>query len=398
MPSLVSKSGRIVMAAVLTSSIIALGAATSQARDAKAAAAPAAAAVTVISAQRREVVETATVTGTLVPRLEVLVSPEIEGLRIVELLADEGDRVAKGQVLVRLSRETLDAQIAQSDAALARSEAAIAQAQAQISQSQANVSYTTLDLERARTLLSRGSSTQAIVDQKTSAARVAQAQLQAARDALAAAQADRKNLEAQRRELMVRVGRAEVRTPEGGIISRRTAKLGATASAAAEPLFRIIANGEIELDAEIPEQQMFDVKVGQTASVILADGSKISGKLRLLSPEVDRATRLGRVRIALEDSSKARIGAFARAVIEIRRSESITVPSSAIIYDDGKASVQTVASGAVKTKQVKLGLIAGGDAEIAQGLSEGEDVIVRAGPFLRDGDAVTPVKAEGAKP
>lgn len=395
--SLVSKSDRIAIAALAVSVFILPGASSSQAKDAKAAAAPAAAAVTVIPAQRREVVETATVTGTLVPRLEVLVSPEIEGLRIVELLADEGDRVKKGQVLVRLSRETLDAQIAQSDAALARSEASIAQAQAQISQSQANVSYTTLDLERARTLLGRGSSTQAIVDQKTSAARVAQAQLQAAKDALAAAQADRKSLEAQRRELMVRVSRAEVRTPEGGIISRRTAKLGATASAAAEPLFRIIANGEIELDAEIPEQQMYDVKAGQTASVVLADGSKIPGKLRLLSPEVDRSTRLGRVRIALEDSSRARIGAFARAVIEIRRSQAITVPSSAVIYDDGKASVQTVAAGVVKTKQVTLGLIANGNAEVVKGLNEGEDVIVRAGPFLRDGDAVTPVKAEGTR-
>lgn len=364
------------------------------ASESKAATPPVAATVTVTPAVRSEVVEAVTVTGTLAPRLEILVGPEIEGLRIIELLADEGDKVAKGQVLVRLSRETLNAQLAQSDAALARADAAIAQAQSQINQSQANVTWTTQDLQRAASLLARGASTQAAVDQKTSLARAAQAQLQAGKDALVAAQADKKNIEAQRSELMVRMGRTEVRTPEAGIVARRTAKLGAVATAVGEPLFRIIAGGEIELDAEVPEQRLLDLKEGQGANIVLADGTSISGKIRLLSPEVDRTSRLGRVRISLDANDKARVGSFARASIELRRSMSITVPSSAIIYDGGKTSLQTVMSGAVKTKPVDIGLISGGRAEVLKGLNEGETIVVRAGPFLRDGDAVTPVTAK----
>ena len=364
------------------------------ASESMAAPAPAAAAVTVMPAVRREVVEAVTVTGTLVPRLEILVGPEIEGLRIIELLADEGDRIEKGQVLARLSRETLDAQLAQSDAALARADAAIAQTQSAINQAQANVTWTGQDLQRAQSLLARGASTQAAIDLKTSQARTASAQLQSARDALVAARADKKNIEAQRAELMVRIGRTQVRTPAGGIVSRRTAKLGAVASAAGEAMFRIIDGGEIELDGEVPEQRLLELKAGQSASVTLADGTQISGKIRLLSPEVDRATRLGKVRISLDASNKTRIGSFARALIELSRSLSITVPASAIIYDSGKTSLQTVLANVVKTKPVELGLITGGRAEVLNGLTEGESIVVRAGPFLRDGDSVSPVTAK----
>ena len=299
-------------------------------------------------------------------------------------------------MLVRLSRETLDAQLAQSDAALSRADAAIAQAQSQIANTQANVTWTKQDLERAQSLLARGASTQALVDQKTSLARAAQAQLQAANDALAAARADKKNIEAQRGELMVRIGRTEVKTPSAGLVSRRTAKVGAVAAAVGEPLFRIIADGAIELDAEVPEQRLLELKEGQTASVVLADGSQVAGKIRLLSPEVDRSTRLGRVRIALESDSKARIGSFARASIELRRAMSVTVPASAIIYDGGKATLQTVVDGVVRAKPVEIGLINGGRAEILKGVVAGETIVVRAGPFLRDGDAVSPVTAGGS--
>jgi HlyD family secretion protein len=63
------------------------------------------------------------VTGSLVAREEVLVGPEVEGLRVTEVLADEGTRVKKGDVLVRLVSDTLEAQLAQHDAALARQRA-----------------------------------------------------------------------------------------------------------------------------------------------------------------------------------------------------------------------------------------------------------------------------------
>ena len=358
----------------------------------------AAATVTVAPAQKREIVESLTVNGTLTPRLEILVGPEIEGLRIIDLLADEGDMVKAGQTLVRLSRETLDAQLAQSDATLARADAAIAQAQSQISQTQANATWAMQDLQRAQSLLGKGSSTQAAVDQKQSAARAAQAQLQSARDALIAAQADKKNQQALRAELMVRVSRTDVKTPKGGLVARRTAKIGGVASSAGEPLFRIVAEGEIELDAEVPEQRLGELKEGLGATIFFADGTTTQGKIRLVSPEVNQTSRLGRVRIAItKDAAAARMGSYARANIELRRSVSITVPSSAVMYDGGKAMLQTVTNGAVKMRAVEVGLISAGLAEVRKGVNEGDTIIVRAGPFLRDGDAVTPVSDKDAR-
>lgn len=351
-----------------------------------------AATVTVTPAFRGPVIESAMVTGTLVARTEVLVGPEIEGLRIVELLAEEGDRVEKGAVLMRLSRETIDAQIAQSDAELARSDAAIAQAKSQISQAEAGASFAEADFARSQTLLKTGASTQAIVDQKQSAVRVARAQLQAAVDFERAAQAQRKSVEAQRRELQVRLSRTQVRTPAAGIVSRRNARLGAVALSVGEPMFRIIANGEIELEAEAPEARLGAIKPGQKAQIILADGERTTGAVRLVSPEVDRATRLGRVRITLDKTQSARIGSFARGEIEIRRSESLLVPASAINHSIEGANVLIAEGGAVRKRPVVLGVIDNGSAEIREGVREGDDVIVRAGAFLRDGDAVAPVQ------
>ncbi|MFN3891744.1 MAG: efflux RND transporter periplasmic adaptor subunit [Beijerinckiaceae bacterium] len=354
---------------------------------------PLAPAITVARARVSEVVESVSVTGTLVARNEILAGPEIEGLRIVEILVDEGDRVAKGAVLVRLSRDVLDAQLAQSDAALARSDAAIAQARSQIAQSEANAKLAAADLERAQALSRSGNTTQAILDLRSSGQRAAEAQLQAARDAVRAAEADRKNIEAQRRELMVRIARTEVRTPAAGVVARKNAKLGAVASAAGEPLFRIIEEGEIELEAEIPEARIGALAAGQKALVTVADGAKIEGRVRLVSPEVDRATRLGRVRVSLASSNGVRVGAFARAEIEVRRQRAVTAPVSALTYGENGARVLVADKGIVRERPVVLGLVDGVRAEIRRGISEGDEIVVRAGAFLRDGDSVRPVEA-----
>ncbi len=352
--------------------------------------------VTVGPSVRRTIVETVTVTGSLVPREEVHAGAEISGLRITAILAEEGDYVKKGAVLARLSRAALDAKIAQSDAALLRAEAAIAQAVSQIKAAEANLGWATADLDRARKLLRRGVSTQASIDQKTSVANASRAQLQVAKDSLRAARADRTNLQAQRRELMVQVAQTKIVAPEAGVIATRAAKIGAMVSAGSPPLFKIIKNGQIELDGEVIEQRLLAIKPGQNAKITLANGQAVSGAVRLVSPQIDPATRLGKVRISIHDKDAVRAGAFARALVEIRRSQSVSVPASAVLYDGRKARVQVADGAIVRARPVKLGQVAGGWAEIRSGLEPGAKVILRAGAFLRDGDAITPV-AQGAE-
>ncbi len=225
-------------------------------------------AVTVVPATKREFVDRLFVSGTLVARDEAQVAARIDGLTIVELDAEDGDRVKEGQVLARLDRTQLDAMLAENDAATRRADAAIDQAGSLIAQSQAQVQFANADFERAHKL-EAGVMAASTIEQREMAMKTAQAQLAAARFALGLAEADRKSRDAERQELQVRIGRTEVKAPVSGIVSRRSARLGASASTSGEPLFRIIEDGAVDLEADVPEQTLARLAVGMPAELKL---------------------------------------------------------------------------------------------------------------------------------
>jgi RND family efflux transporter MFP subunit len=348
-------------------------------------------AVTVARATSADLTEIVLVTGSLVAREEILVGPEVEGLRILEVLADEGDRVRKGQVLARLVSDTIVTQLSQNDAALARARAAIAQAQSNIVAAEARLVEALNAYNRGKPLAKTGVLSESGMDQRVSAAKTAEANLAAAKDGLKLAEAEFAQVEAQRRELLWRRGRTEVAAPADGVISRRVARVGGFAAGAAEPMFRIIAKGEVELDAEVTETRLALLKAGQAAEVDAAGAGRVKGSVRLVSPEIDRATRLGRIRIFLGDSPELRVGAFASGSVVVARSRGLTIPASAVLYTAEGATVQVVVEGRVATRAVKLGLVQGAIVEVREGLVAGDAVVAKAGTFLRDGDAVRAV-------
>lgn len=349
---------------------------------------PAPLAVTVAKVTEATLVETAVVTGTLVPRDEILVSPEVEGMRVLELVADVGDRVEKGQKLAVLERATLNEQLAQIDASLARADASIAQAKSQIAQAEAAATEAKAALDRALPLNKSGYVSDAVRDQREAASRTSAAQLVAARDGLKVAEASKVELQAQKRTAEWRLSKTEIRAPRAGVISRRNARVGGLASAVAEPLFRIVADGLIELDGEATETALARIKPGQPAIVEVAGVGNVEGKVRLVSPEIDRATRLGSVRILLGDQPGLRTGAFGRGRIETASSRGLAVPASALLYVDDRAEVLVVIDGRVAKREVKTGLRADQLVEIKSGVAAGDLVVATAGTFLRDGDAV----------
>ena len=354
-------------------------------------------AVTVVRAGTRRFRDRLFVSGTLVAREEAMVGPQIDGLRITELLADDGDHVARGQVLARLDRTQLDALAAESDAALARADAAVAQAQNAIAQYEATNAQAQADYSRA-TRLETGVISQSALDSRAAAARAGAAQLAGARSALAVAEADRRSQQAQRHELDVRIARTEVRAPVGGIVTRRTARLGALAMSGGDALFRVTQDGAIDLDAEAPEEALTRVRLGMPASVTVSGTpAPVPGTVRLISSEIDRASRLGHVRIALGADAAARIGAFATAVVEVSQREGVSVPATALVGQDGDWSVEVVAEGdRIQRRGVARGLAEGDSVEIREGLKAGETVVARAAAFLRAGDLVRPMAAEAA--
>lgn len=342
-----------------------------------------------------EIVDSTIVSGSLVAREEINVAPEVDGLNIQEVLVQEGDTVVAGQVLARLSKVSLEIERSRLNAQIARWDAAMAQSRASIAEAKASQDEAAKALVRAKQLRRSQTVSGAVLDQRESSADVAAARVDSAGRALDAAAADKASIAAQLADLEIRVDRTEVKAPSAGVITRKVARVGAVAGMAGGPLFTILAGGEVELEAEVPEAVLPKLNPGQSVKVTPTGFEKpIDGSIRMIMPEIDAQTRLGKVRISLPGDARLRLGSFSRATIEIGRRQGLEVPVSALSFDGGSNFVQVVVDGIVRSRLVKVGLVARGKAEILTGLIAGEDVVERAGSFLRDGDKIVAIKAE----
>jgi hypothetical protein len=154
-------------------------------------------------------------------------------------------------------------------------------------------------------------------------------------------------------------------------------------------LFRIITDGAIDLEADAPEQSLARFTIGMPAAIRLPGvADPVEGRVRLISEEVDKASRTGKVRIALSDVSHARIGAFASAEVELVRRDGVSAPAAALRRDGDQARLYVVRDGRVEERRVTPGIVDGEAVEITDGLTEGESVVARAAAFLRPGDRV----------
>lgn len=353
------------------------------------------ASATVADAAVTEVLAQVPVSGTLVAREEVQVYPQVSGFEIREILVEAGDEVRAGQVLARLGAETLRAQLAQAEAEFQRAEAGVSQARSQIASTEAALNQATAALDRATRLQQSGNATQAALDQAVAAEAAARATATSARDGLAVAQAQLAQASAARDIARLNVAHTEIRAPVPGIISSRAAQLGALAGAAAEPLFTLVARGEIDLAAEVIETALPQIAPGDPAVATVAGVGEVQGRVRLVPARVDPMTRLGVLRIALQDGSRLTPGVFANALITTERREATTVPATAVTSDGGESHVLVIRDGRIERREVDAGLIWKGRREVRAGLQPGETVVARAGAFFRDGDPVNAVR-EGA--
>ena len=344
-------------------------------------------------AERHSITETLAVTGSLAAREEIVVGAEVDGLRIVELLADVGDRVEQGQVLARLDGAMLRTQLAQNTSTIAKAEASIAQARASIAETQAAEAEAADALKRAQALGATGTTSPVQLLARETQAKVAAAKATAAEANLRIAEAERALAEAQRSEIELKIARTELKAPAAGTISRRAARLGAVAGTVGEPLFQLVRNGEIEFDAEVPETVLPQIEPGQSVEVLLSGVSEaIIGTVRLVDPSVDKLSRLGRVAVALSRHPAMRAGIFARGNITVGRRQAVTVPLSAVLFGKDGAYVQLATNNVVEIRNVETGFKRGARVEIVNGLMEGQEVVVRAAAFARPGEPIVPVR------
>ena len=155
-------------------------------------------------------------------------------------------------------------------------------------------------------------------------------------------------------------------------------------------MFRIAINNEIELDAEVPAVHMLKLNPGATVRISRDNAPDLVGRVRLVSPQIDRATQLGHVRISLSGNPALKVGTFARANIDARRSCGVAVPRTAIDH----LTVQVVKGNTVETRRVRVGLVSNSSTEILEGVEVGEIVVADAGSSLHDGDRIKTTFAE----
>lgn len=326
--------------------------------------------VRVVRVQDRAISGSLTASGSLIPREEAAVTPEVTGYRVARVLVEEGATVKAGQTLAQLDGALINAQLEQQKAQAAQAEAQATQAEAEAA--------------RVAGLDGQGVLSQEAIDQRRFQAKSARASANAQLAAY--------------RDVQTRAGKLAVTAPVSGLVLSRNVRPGDQSGAGSEPWFRIARDGQIELSADLSESDLVRVRVGQAATVTLPSGGTAEGRVRIVSPQVNPDTKLGTVRILLPVRSDIRAGGFGRAVFQDATAQGLTVPETAIRYDADGASVMTVgADNRVRRVNVTAGARGGGLVTLVKGPPVGTRVIQNAAAFLLDGDMVKPVE-EGAAP
>ena len=336
------------------------------------------------SGASRQTVSVATATEVALPRVivasgsvsaweEVPVGAETGGLTAVGVYVDEGSYVRQGQILVKLNDALLQAQLRQQ--------------QAGVQTAEANAARDDAALARAQELKQRGFLSQASLDNALADQRASQANLASARASLS--------------ETRTRLAQSEIKAPVSGLIISRSVTKGQIVAAGTE-LFRMVRDGRLELDAQVPETDLPALRAGQTATITSNEGVATSGTIRIVTPEVDAQTRLGLARITLSPGSGLKPGMFARASINAGAQPTTVVPTGAVLYRNNKSGVFVLDAQAAAHFRPVTVLSRRDDQTSVSGVEPGVRVVVQGAGFLNEGDKVTiapaPAVASAAAP
>lgn len=317
------------------------------------------------------------------PVRDIQVVAQANGVRILQILVDEGDTVRQGQAMARLDNALSAAQTRAAQANVAEAESAAVRARG--------------EYERAESIRDSGALSTEAIDQRRAAAVAADARLAASRAQLA--------------EVNARLGGGFVRAPASGLVIDRNAQLGAAVEGQA--LFRIAADNRLEVAAQVAEADVLAMQRGQSATFALVDGSTVEGTLRRLPASIDSRTRTGEALFSLPTGSRVRAGMYLRGHADLPPREVIAVPQSSVLYESGQAYVYVVSPNAtpvttaerenrrqsadetppeptyaVQRQNVQLGGRDGDNVEVVDGLQIGQRIVGSGAAFLQEGESV----------
>ncbi len=320
--------------------------------------------VTVVVPGRSQVARSIIASGPLAAKRDQPIGVAGQGGKVVRVLVDAGSWVRAGQVLAIVDRSVQ----AQQTAELA----------AQVQAARADAALAQNNYDRAVALQGRGFVSKAEIDSKKAGRDAAFAQVRVAQARLAASRAE--------------LGRLNVTAPASGLILARSVEVGQIVSPGSGALFRLADNGQMEMQAQVAQQDLALIRVGMPAQVtpVGADRS-FSGNVWQVAPAIDPQSRLGAVRIAVPYDPVIRPGGFAEAKITAGTTTAPLLPQSAVLSDDKGNYVYVVnAKNEVERRAIKIGTVDELGVTIAEGLSGNEPVVLSAGPFLNPGQKINP--------
>lgn len=297
--------------------------------------------------------------GEVRPKRDIHVFAPASGVRVLQLLADEGDTVRAGQPLARLDTAVANAQTsaAQANVAGAASDALRARD----------------EYQRAESIRDSGALSSEQIEQRHAASVAADAKLAAARAQLA--------------ETNARLGGGYVRAPISGLVISRSVELGAMVDQ--QEMFRIAGDNQLEVSAQVSETDMLALAKGQQAVFRLGDGSNVQGTLSRLPASIDERTRTGEALFDLPTDTRVRAGMHLSGEVNLSQREALAVAQDSIRYEDNRAYVFVVGQdGRVHKTYITTGAREGDAVEVINGLNNGARVVGSGAAFLRDGDAV----------
>ncbi|MGA7873633.1 MAG: efflux RND transporter periplasmic adaptor subunit [Candidatus Binatus sp.] len=322
---------------------------------------PAPITIAVAAAHQQSLDRTAEVQGALFPREHAVMSSEVEGT-VAEVVADFGDKVTAGQVMLKINPREYQLRVDTAQAAL--------------DQARAKLANSTARYNRARTLKETGTISAEQFDQIASQLRVDQADTESAQEALAMA---RKKL-----------GDTQIKAPFSGSVQKRMVSLGEYVSPGKE-IYELIATDPIKLRCPMPERFVPLARVGMPVKLAIDANPNASytGKITRIAPALDESSRTLLIEAEVANPDGAlKPGFFAHVVMDLGHDRALFVPTAAVLRYAGVARVFVVEQGIVRAREVTTGSIVGDQTEITGGLKEGERVAVSAVDRLADGSAV----------
>ncbi|MEL4895231.1 efflux RND transporter periplasmic adaptor subunit [Crocosphaera sp. Alani8] len=387
--------------------------------------------VTVAAVSFDSVDQTLKATGTVAPFESIPILSPAVGLQIQQISADEGDFVERGQLLATLDDSVEQAQLQQSRAAVAQYEARLAelragnrveeiaqaratvkQIQSQITQAEADLTLAQKRVERNQSLETDGAITRDRLDELLNDAQVKQAQLQQMRassqeaqqrlvqlekgprsEVIAQAVAQLAEAKAQYQVNAARLKDTKIISPVSGKISKRDARVG-DVTKSSQSLFTIIEDGRLELQVKVPETQLTLIRPGQIVTITSDANSslKIQGRVREIEPIINEESRQGIVAVDLAETNSLKPGMFLSAAIVTNKSQVLTAPMGAVLpQTDGTYLVYKVQpDDKVKASVVQVGeILSDQRIEILAGVQSSDRLVVKGGPYLKDGDSIS---------